>query len=196
MLLSLTGLSPSSAPFIHRYSARRQICNLPEVPYGLDATSRNPARTTDTAYHVRAVWAVPLSLAATDGIAICFLFLGVLRCFNSPGSPPQPMHSAGDHLGLPGGVSLFGDPRVSLLPTNRGLSQVTTSFIASWCQGIHRTPLIAWPKTLCPSSSEGPFAKPFLACEGRGGWTWIIKYSGTSQQCVARGQLHCRQCVV
>ena len=36
----------------------------------------------------------------------------------------------------------------SLLPTTRGLSQVTTSFIASRCQGIHRTPLIAWPKNL------------------------------------------------
>jgi hypothetical protein len=34
----------------------------------------------------------------------------------------------------------------SLLPANRGLSQVTTSFIASRCQGIHRMPLVAWLK--------------------------------------------------
>ena len=31
------------------------------------------------------VWAVPLSLATTDGIIGYFLFLGVLRCFSSPG---------------------------------------------------------------------------------------------------------------
>ena len=46
----------------------------------------------------------------------------------------------------PGGVSSFGNPRIHLLPTTRGLSQVATPFIASWCQGIHRMPLVAWPK--------------------------------------------------
>ena len=29
------------------------------------------------------VWAFPFSLATTKGITICFLFLQVLRCFNS-----------------------------------------------------------------------------------------------------------------
>ena len=33
------------------------------------------------------VWANPRSLAATDGITVCFLFLRVLRCFSSPGVP-------------------------------------------------------------------------------------------------------------
>ncbi|ATX83368.1 hypothetical protein CU084_02410 [Bacillus velezensis] len=33
------------------------------------------------------VWADPVSLAATQGIAFCFLFLRVLRCFSSPGLP-------------------------------------------------------------------------------------------------------------
>ena len=36
---------------------------------------------------INLVWAVPISLATTFGIAICFLFLRVLRCFSSPGSP-------------------------------------------------------------------------------------------------------------
>ena len=41
-------------------------------------------------------------------------------------------------------VSLFGDPRIEArLPTPQGLSQVTTSFIGSWCQGIHRLHLVA-----------------------------------------------------
>jgi hypothetical protein len=42
---------------------------------------RNPRWT-----RVHPVWAIPLSLATTDGITACFLFLRVLRCFTSPGS--------------------------------------------------------------------------------------------------------------
>ncbi len=42
-------------------------------------------------------------------------------------------------------VSPFGNPRIKVwLPTPRGLSQAPTSFIGSWCQGIHRVPLITW----------------------------------------------------
>ena len=151
----LRGCHPLWLRLSSRYSTKRPVCNLPGNPYGPEDTSRNPARTTDTAFNIRTVWAGPLSLAATYGVAVCFLFLGVLRCFNSPGSPPWPMHSARDHLGSPGGVSPFGDPRVSLLPANRGLSQVATSFIASWCLGIHHTPLLAWPKTIRTPSFEG-----------------------------------------
>ncbi len=38
----------------------------------------------------------PLSLAATYGVACCFPFLQVLRCFSSLGSPHAPMHSVRD----------------------------------------------------------------------------------------------------
>jgi hypothetical protein len=39
-------------------------------------------------------------------------------------------------------VSPFGNPRITArLPAPRGLSQAPTSFIGSWCQGIHRVPL-------------------------------------------------------
>ena len=42
-------------------------------------------------------------------------------------------------------VSLFGNPRITAwLPAPRGLSQAPTSFIGSWCQGIHRAPLSSW----------------------------------------------------
>ncbi len=34
---------------------------------------------------VKKVWALPVSLATTSGIVVYFLFLGVLRCFSSPG---------------------------------------------------------------------------------------------------------------
>ena len=39
-------------------------------------------------------------------------------------------------------VSPFGHPRITArLAAPRGLSQPPTSFIGSWCQGIHRVPL-------------------------------------------------------
>jgi hypothetical protein len=42
-------------------------------------------------------------------------------------------------------VSPFGNPRITArLAAPRGLSQPPTSFIGSWCQGIHRAPLLTW----------------------------------------------------
>ena len=49
---------------------------------------RNPRST-----RVDPVWANPLSLATTNGITACFLFLRVLRCFTSPGLPRTAMDS-------------------------------------------------------------------------------------------------------
>ena len=41
-------------------------------------------------------------------------------------------------------VSPFGHPRITArLAAPRGLSQPPTSFIGSWCQGIHHVPLVA-----------------------------------------------------
>ena len=48
---------------------------------------RNPRST-----RVDPVWANPLSLATTNGITACFLFLRVLRCFTSPGLPRAAMN--------------------------------------------------------------------------------------------------------
>lgn len=43
-------------------------------------------------------------------------------------------------------VSPFGHPRIKAqLAAPRGLSRPLTSFIGSWCQGIHRAPLKTWP---------------------------------------------------
>ena len=59
-------------------------------------------------------------------------------------------------------VSPFGNPRIEVwLPTPRGLSQAPTSFFGSWCQGIHRAPLITWQllmrcsRPLCSSQDTG-----------------------------------------
>jgi hypothetical protein len=76
-------------------------------------------------------------------------------------------------------VSPFGNPRIkaqSAAP--RGLSQPLTSFIGSWCQGIHRAPLLTWPqrcsRPLCSSQGTGDLHGDFMpihAALGRAQWT-------------------------
>ena len=73
-LFSITRLSLSMAPLIQRNSPKSRIGNLPRGPYSPEDTSHNPTRTTDTAYHVRAVWALPRSLATTSGVAFLLSF--------------------------------------------------------------------------------------------------------------------------
>ena len=57
-------------------------------------------------------------------------------------------------------VSPFGHPRITArLAAPRGLSRPPTSFIGSWCQGIHRAPLKTCPQMLASTmqfSSNDP----------------------------------------
>ena len=54
------------------------------------------------------------------------------------------MDSAVGHPASPGwGCPIRTSPDHSLLATPRGFSQPSTSFIGSWCQGIHRVPLFS-----------------------------------------------------
>jgi hypothetical protein len=70
-------------------SATRAFCNSPAALWDdhVGPTTPNTQRPQAFTY---SVWAVPLSLAATQGIETFFLFLRVLRCVISPGSllPP------------------------------------------------------------------------------------------------------------
>ncbi len=66
-------------------------------------------------------------------------------------------------------VSPFGHPRITArLAAPRGLSQPPTSFFGSWCQGIHRAPLITWPqrcsRPLCSSQDAGGKSTRSAAC--------------------------------
>jgi hypothetical protein len=81
-----------------------------------------------------------------SGNRCCFLFLWVLRCFTSPRYLHLPyVFRQGRWAITLHQVSPFGNPRIEVwLPTPRGLSQAPTSFIGSWCQGIHRAPLLTW----------------------------------------------------
>src|SRR6202020_667849 len=66
--------------------------------------------------------------------------------FHFPALPPPALCvQAGVTSNYARRVSPFGNPRIEVwLPTNRGLSQAPTSFFGSWCQGIHRVPLVTW----------------------------------------------------
>ena len=68
----------------------------------------------------------------------CFLFLGVLRWFTSPGSLRHPMNSDDGNECLHSlGFPIRTSPDHSLLAAPRSFSQLTTSFIACLRQGIH-----------------------------------------------------------
>ena len=89
------GLSPAVAELSRSFSSRLWSDGAVLLP-------RHGIATTP-------VWALPRSLATTGGIICYFLFLGVLRCFSSPGSPHR---LCGDTRVLRGWVVPFGNPRV------------------------------------------------------------------------------------
>src|ERR1051326_7336924 len=65
------------------------------------------------------------------------------------------MDSAVGHLASPRrGCPIRISPDHSLLAAPRGFSQPSTSFIGSWCQGIHRAPLLARRLDLSTSPSR------------------------------------------
>ena len=73
-----------------------------------------------------------------------FLFLLVLRWFTSQGSLVPDYGFIGPYGGFASvGFPIRKSPDQCLLAAPRSLSQLTTPFIASYCQGIHRVPLVA-----------------------------------------------------
>lgn len=102
------------------------------------------SHTTDISFNVWKNLGCSLFARRYSENAILFIFLGVLRCFNSPGiasrcylftSGYQPLRLVGSPIQDPASQSLFA--------AHRRLSQLTTPFIAILCQGIHYTPLVA-----------------------------------------------------
>ena len=80
------------------------------------------------------VWPLSISLAATLEITCCFLFLRLLRCFSSPGSPCMAMYSPCSDRGLLCRVSPFRHPRVNghlhLSVAFRSLSRLSSALSA------------------------------------------------------------------
>jgi hypothetical protein len=109
------------------------------TPRDIPNRPHNPSTT-----EVVKVWALPLSLAATYGITIVFFSWGYLDVSVPPVRPAYLciQHAVTKHY--LSRVAPFGNLRVkACLAAHRSLSQLTTSFIAFLCLGIHRTPLVA-----------------------------------------------------
>ena len=92
------------------------------------------------------VWPLPISLAATLGISFWFLFLCLLRCFSSAGSPCIPILFSIQCYSI--AVTRFRI-RTSMdlcsFAAPHSFSQLVASFFGSWCLGILPTLLLAWP---------------------------------------------------
>ena len=74
----------------------------------------------------------------------CFLFLRVLRCFSSPGSPYIPIYSVYNNmilLMLSSLIRISTDLKIFAPP--RSFSQLVTSFFGATYQGILRKPFVA-----------------------------------------------------
>ncbi len=128
LILSHTGLSPSmvSLSKLFRY---RWFCNPSVLPQPRDESRFGLC---------------PISLAATHGINVFFFSSRYLDVSVPWVRFSTPMNSALDDRVLPGRVSAFRNLRiVACLPASRSISQATTSFVASRCQGIHHIPLVA-----------------------------------------------------
>ena len=73
-----------------------------------------------------------------------FLFLRVLRCFSSPGSPHTPMDSVYDNAALPALSSLIRTSAdLGSFAAPRSFSQLVTSFFGAMYQGILRMLFVA-----------------------------------------------------
>ena len=94
---------------------------------------------------------------------VWFLFLALLRCFSSGGSPHIPIDSVYDvKTLLLTDCSIRTSADQYLLAIPRSFSQLTASFFGSQCQGILPALLLAWPfswSSLCFFSSLEVFSK-------------------------------------
>ena len=114
-----TGLSPALARFPNRFSSNCELWSP----------------TTPACKHA----GVGLVRFRSPLLAECFPFLGLLRCFSSPGSLPCGYRST-----TSGGFPHSDTSGSSRLHTpDQSFSQYTTSFIGTVRQGIHRLPLSA-----------------------------------------------------
>ena len=104
--------------------------------------SYNPSSETAAAYLAELVWAIPVSLATTQGI---ISFPPATEMFQFAGLPlPGLFYSAWSDWALPQpGFPIRTPPDQSMLAAPRGISLPTTSFIGSWRQGIHLVPCVA-----------------------------------------------------
>lgn len=105
-------------------------------------SNRSPITPTR---HAASVWALPFSLATTQGITVVFFSAPYLDV------SVQEVGSLSSAASSMRRVVPFGDLRIyRSCAAPRSFSQLTTSFFASQTLGIHHTPLFRF-KTFLPS---------------------------------------------
>ena len=125
----LRGYHPVS-PVLPDCSANGSVGNSPALNRAGPTTPMDPKTHRFGLFRVRS----PL---LTESL-ICFLFLRVLRWFTSLGLLRHPMYSDGDvRYSYLTGSPIRKSPDHRMLASPRGLSQLATSFIVCWRQGIH-----------------------------------------------------------
>ena len=125
--ISLTGLLPSLVPL----SSDVQLQDL-SITQVRTPIVRRPS-----------VWALPISLAATLGIDVSFSSSGYLDVsVHRVPSITLWIHVNVTRLLVPG-FPIRTSMDQCLLTAPHGFSQLTASFIGSWCQGIHPVLLLA-----------------------------------------------------
>ncbi len=125
-------------------SASAFLCNSPDDPAW--SSKRHPttpdAQRTRT-WHTSGLGWSPFARRYLGSRGF-FLFLSLLRCFTSARFASRALfYSSADTVNSHGRLSHRKSPDQCLLAAPRGLSQLTTSFVASWRQDIPRAPLVA-----------------------------------------------------
>src|SRR5690242_13004441 len=82
-------------------SANARICNFPTRRQTDRIEPYNPRATTTAVYHVATVWALPLSLATTQGVEVSFLSSGYLDVSVPQLASTHPMDSGASTTALP-----------------------------------------------------------------------------------------------
>lgn len=139
-MFSLTGLSPSTVGRPRPIQLTRTFLTVAR-----HGSNEKMSPTTPHRQHLPAITSTRFSLFRFRSPLLTESLLFSLpvgtEMFHFPTFPPHALYIQARvtrHHSC--WVSPFGHPRISArLTAPRGLSQPPTSFIGSWCQGIHRT---------------------------------------------------------
>jgi hypothetical protein len=131
-----------SRPFQNR-STRCALCNFPTLLQMSPIASHYTGGTTPAGFNVPTGLGCSRFARRYSGNRFAFFSWRYLDVSVPSVILIPPMDSAGDDPTLLGsGCPIRRSPGLSLFATHRGLSQLTTPFIGSPCQGIHHMPLV------------------------------------------------------
>ena len=142
--VTLTGLSPSTARFSNQISTSLRFCD-----FLVDRQIDLSGPTTPHLQRLPAITQMRFGLFRFRSPLLSESLLFSLpvgtEMFHFPTFPPHALYIQARVTGHDSSwVSPFGNPRITArLPTPQGLSQATTSFFGSRCQGIHHVPFVA-----------------------------------------------------